>query len=329
METLKMTKKQLYGEIKNYIGISLGLVFYSFAWTAILTPAKVMGNGIPGVGMLIYYATGGEAGGIPMGYSYMAINAVLLLLGFIIIGPRFGAKTIYAMAFNSLMLILMQKYIPNDVLGLAASDKFLSAVLGGALCGLGIGICFSQGGSTGGTDIIAMIVNKYRNVSLGKVIMFCDIIIVGCSYFVFKDISTVIYGYVTVGVVGYTIDAYMQGGRQSCQLMIISKQYAPISDRIVVELHRGVTVLEAEGWYTKTRQRVLMVCCRRNEVTAICRIVKEADPEAFISNAPASGIYGAGFENLKSVAKANPGKNKKKPAAGAAVPQETDPVRTA
>lgn len=298
---MEQRKHKLLSEIKSYIVISIGMFIYSFSWIAILTPAKVIGGGIPGVGMLIYYATGGEAGGIPMGYSYMVINVILLGIGFWVLGPRFGAKTIYAMAFNSLLLIVLQELVPTNILGLEQDDKLLSAILGGGVCGLGIGLCFSQGGSTGGTDIIAMIVNKYRNVSLGKVIMLCDVVIVGSSYLVFKDITTIIYGYVTIAVVGYTIDYYLQGGRQSCQLMVISKSYADIADRVVVELHRGVTLLDGEGWYTKNKQKVLMICCRRNEATAIYRIIKDIDSQAFITNSSTSGVYGEGFDNLKTI----------------------------
>ncbi|MFI3315441.1 MAG: YitT family protein [Rikenellaceae bacterium] len=302
---MNLDKKLIFNEVKSYLLISLGLFMYSFAWTVILTPAKVMGGGIPGVSMLIFEATGGssptgELIGIPMGYSYFAINVVLIILGFILIGPKFGAKTIFAMGLNSLLLTVLQFFFSTrpDVLGLG-SDKLLSAILGGALGGFGIGICFGQGGSTGGTDIIAMILNKYQNISLGKTIIACDMIIVASSYFVTGDITSIIYGFITMSVVGYGIDLYLQGNKQTCQLFIISKKYADIADRIVSDARRGATILNGEGWFTKQPQKIIMVTCRKNETSTIYRIVKEVDNNAFVTNASVSGVYGNGFDLLK------------------------------
>ena len=291
------SRVNILNEVKSYLIITLGLSMYAFAWTTILAPANVMGGGGGGMAMLIYYATGGQAGGIPIGYSYLAINAVLIGIACLIIGPKFGAKTIYAMFCVSLMMSLMQDLVPNDILGLS-NDKLLSSLLGAAVAGIGVAMCFTQGGSSGGTDIIAMIVNKYRNVSYGRVIMLCDVFIIGSSVFIFKDISSVIYGYVVVGVYGYTIDTVIAGNKQSSQILIISRKYEEIADRIVFDIKRGVTVLDGNGWYTKKPQKVLMILCRKNETTAIYKVIKECDPEAFITVASVMGVYGKGFEAL-------------------------------
>ncbi len=303
---LKFDSKTIKTEIKQYVFIMIGLIMYSFAWTAILAPAEVVGGGIPGISMLIFQATGGasptgELVGIPMGYSYFAINVILVIIGFLLIGPRFGSKTIFAMTFNSMMLTFFQFILIDtpDLLGLG-SDKLLSAILGGSISGFGIGMCFAQGGSTGGTDIIAMILNKFRNIGIGKTIIACDIIIVGCSYFVYKDITSIIYGFVTVSLAGYTIDLFLQGNKQTCQLLIISKKYAEIADKIVSDAGRGCTVLNGEGWYSKQPQKVLMVTCRKNETALIYRIVMEVDSTSFLTNASVSGVYGNGFELLKT-----------------------------
>ncbi len=293
---MKEGTKKIYQETKAYLIISLGMLLYAFAWVGILLPAKVMGGGVSGVGMLIYYASGNL---IPIGYSYFVINAILITIGIMIIGPRFGAKTFFAMILNSVALVVMQEYMPVDMLGLV-DDKLLSAILGGAICGFGIGICFGQGGSTGGTDIIAMIVNKYREISIGKVIMICDVVIVGCSYFVFGDVTAIIYGYITMATVGYTIDLVMQGNQQSCQILVFSRNYDQISDRIVNEVRRGVTLLDATGWYTKKAQKVILVMCRKQEASIVYRIIKEEDHNAFISSTLTSGVYGQGFDTLKT-----------------------------
>ena len=292
-------RTMVWREIKSYAIITIGLIIYSFAWTNILASANIMGGGGGGIAMLIYYLTGGENGGIPIGVSYLMINAVLVTIAMFIIGPKFGVKTIYAMLAISGLMTLMQLYLPSDILGLGG-DKLLSAILGGGLAGAGIALCFMQGGSSGGTDIIAMIVNKYRNISYGRILMLCDVIILGLSVFIFKNITALIYGYVVVGVFGITLDFIIAGNKQSSQIMIMSKKYEEIADRIVIELHRGVTVLQATGWYTKKEQKVLMVACRKNQTTQIYRIIKEVDPQAFITVGSVMGVYGEGFENLRA-----------------------------
>lgn len=292
---IKLTRKQVLSEVKAYMMITVGLLIYSFAWSCIITPAEFIGGGLPGISKIVEMATGGF---LDMGTYYFIFNVMLLIAGLIIIGPMFGIKTIYAICFMSVALSILPEVVPENFIGLQ-SDKLLSAVLGGALCGVGIAICFMNGGSTGGTDILAMIVNKFYNMSLGKLLMLFDVIIIGSSYFIYHDIRAIIYGYIVLGVMGNTIDMVMAGSRQSCQLMVISKKYSQIADCIVNVAHRGVTVLDGSGWYTKNPQKVLMIFCRRSESTAICRIVKEQDSDAFISNAAISGVYGNGFENLK------------------------------
>lgn len=293
--TQALQHHKVWREIRSYIIIALGLMIYSFAYTTLLIPAKVMGGGASGVGIIVYYATGEV---IPVGITYLIFNAILIGFGVFILGPKFGLKTIFAIGFNSLALTLMQKFLPSDLMGLT-NDPLLSAILGGALAGSGIAICFSQGGSSGGTDIIAMIVNKYRNISLGKVIMLVDVIIIGCSYFVFQEISTVIYGYVTMGVLGYTIDLVMNGNKQSAQIMIFSSKAEQIAQTIIENSTRGVTLLDGMGAYTKKQQKVAMLVCRKNETSQFYRIIKEVDPDAFITVASVMGVYGKGFETLR------------------------------
>ena len=284
--------------VKEYAVISVGLILCSFAWIGILMPADVVGGGINGVGLLIYYATGGADGGIPLGLSYLVLNGFLIALGSAMIGVRFGAKTFYAIIFISAAMSVMQGVIPNNILGLS-EDKLLSVLLGGALAGGGIGICFTQGGSTGGTDIIAMIINKYKTISYGRIIMLCDLLIIGCSFFIFKDIATVIYGGVMVAVNGYTIDAVVAGNRQSAQIMIISSRYREIAESISTEMRRGVTLIDGEKWFTHEPTKVVMVVCRRYETGVLFKLIKRVDPEAFITYANVMGVYGRGFEPLK------------------------------
>lgn len=292
-----MQLKSVLRELKSYSIITLGMLAYSFAWVGIITPAKIMGGGVTGLSLLIYYATGGDQdGGIPIGYSYIVLNAIIMGIGVLILGWVFGVKTIYSMIIVSISLTLGQEYLPNDILGIA-NDKLLSAILGGVICGLGISRAILQGGSTGGTDIIAMIINKYKSVSFGTIIMLCDAVIVGASYFIYEDITTIIYGYITILALGYSADAAILGRKRTCQIMITTKKYEAISDAIMAT-GRGATLLSAQGWYTKEDQKVIMLYCRLAEAKTFHYMVKDIDPDAFISTNTVNGVLGNGFDKL-------------------------------
>lgn len=295
-----ITGKAIARGIKEYILITFGLLIYAFGWIGVILPAKIVGGGVSGMALLIFYATGGEAGGgIPLAYSIFGINLLLLVAATILIGFQFTAKTLYAVVVMSLAMGLMQQFIPADMLGLA-NDRLLSSILGGILSSVGISLCFSQGGSTGGTDIIAMIINKFRTISYGKVLMTCDFIIIGLSYFITDNgITTVIYSFVVVGAMGYTLDLLMAGNKQSSQILIHSSKYDEVAANITAGLQRGVTMLDAEGGYSRKPTKVLMVVCRKNETNVLLRIVKQSDPEAFITVGSVMGVYGKGFEQLK------------------------------
>lgn len=301
--------KNILLEAKSYLFITLGVLIYAVAWISILAEASVMGGGASGIGLLIFKATGGaEGGGIPIGTSFFFVNLILLIIGGFTIGFKFGAKTIYAILAISVFMRLGQAYLPPDIFQISG-DKFLSSILGGAICGVGISICFASGGSTGGTDIIAMILNKYFRLSVGRVLVYCDLVIVGGAIFIFKDVSAGIYGYVTMGVVGYTVDMIMNGNKQTMQLMIMTKNYKEVAAAVIANTSRGATLLKSVGWYTQSEGYVVMVCCRRNEVGLIHSVIKHVDPDAFITSSPVSGILGKGFDELK-VKRKNGGKLK-------------------
>ena len=195
---LNISKGSVRQTVKEWTIITLGVLLYSFAWVSIILPADGMGGGATGIAMLVYYATGGIDGGVPIGISYFVVNAILITAAVFIIGAKFGIKTIYSIILMSIAMSVMQAVIPNNILGLA-NDKLLSALLGGGVAGLGISLVLMQGGSTGGSDIIAMIINKYRNISYGRVVLVTDCIIIGASYFIEHNLAQVIYGYVLDG----------------------------------------------------------------------------------------------------------------------------------
>lgn len=288
--------KPLLQNIKSYTIITFGLLMYTFAWIGFIIPHQITGGGVSGIGALIYYATG-----FPVGYTYFIVNVGLILIAIKVLGANFGLKTIYGVVVASLLLSVFQRFVTAPIV----DDKFMSTILGGVLAGVGLGICFSQGGSTGGTDIIAMIINKYRNISPGRVILYCDIFIIGSSYFVLFElepaqrIETIVYGYVTMAITSYTLDAVLSGSKQSLQVFVFSRKYEQIADRISTEVARGVTVIDGQGWYSKEPQKVIITLVRKNEANDIYRIIKEIDPEAFISVATVMGVFGKGFERIK------------------------------
>ena len=276
--------------IKDYVIITFGLLAFTMGWVLFLIPAEITGGGISGVGVVIYYAIK-----IPVSVSFLAINVVLVLVAIKILGANFGIKTIYSIAVLTVFFAVFQNILKEPIV----DDTFLSAVLGGMAGGIGLGTVFSRGGSTGGTDIFAMIVNKYRNISPGRVILYCDVLIIASSYFVFESPEKLVYGYVSMWVVAYSLDSFLSGANRSAQMFIVSKKYEEIADFINNEAIRGVTVLNGTGWYTKEDTRVVMSVVRKRETSSIFRKIKEIDPEAFISMGSVMGVYGQGFEKLK------------------------------
>lgn len=281
--------------------IILGLIIYTLGWTCFLVPMGITGGGASGIGTMVYLLTGGA---VPVGVTYLVVNAILIVIAVYVIGANFGVKTIFAVGLASVLLyveqMLLTKYVP-----IMPNDILLSAIIGGAMSGLGIAIAFSQGGSTGGTDIIVMLVLKYRNMSPGKVLLMVDVLIVSSALFSLQElpfierIARLMYGYITMVTTSYVIDLYLNGRRQSLQVFIFSKNYAAISDRINSEMNRGVTVLDAKGWYSKEEGKVLLVVVRSNERSTLYKIIKEEDQAAFISAANVSGVFGRGFEAIK------------------------------
>lgn len=282
--------KKIFSLIQIYTVMVIGLALYAFGVTAFLLPVKITAGGVTGISMLIFYATG-----LPMGYPYFAINTFLVILAIRILGTSFGLKTIFSMVVISLLFNIMQVLIKEPLI----KDMFLSSVLGGILCGVGLGITFNQGGSTGGTDIIAMIINKYRNISPGKIILYCDVIIITSSFFILSSVEKLVYGYVTMWIVAYSIDAFLTGAQQSVQLFIFSEKYEQIADFINTESRRGLTIIEGTGWYTKKQVKMIMTVVRKRESPQIFQKIKEIDPEAFISQGSVMGVYGKGFDEIR------------------------------
>ena len=285
-----LSRKHLLNEVKTYVIITIGLFINALGWSAFLIPSKIVGGGVAGIAALVFFATG-----LPVAVTLLAINAILILIAIKILGTSFGIKTIYSILVLSLFLAVMPYYIKEPVV----SERFMAAILGGILCGVSVGLIFTRGGSTGGTDIIAMIANKFRNISQGKVILFCDVFIIASSWLVFRSLETIVYGYVTMGVTSYSIDLLLTGSKQSVQMFIISRESQAVADKIANEVGRGVTFLKGRGWYSNEDADIVMVVVRKRESQLVFRAVKEVDPDAFISSGSVMGVYGKGFDRLR------------------------------
>ncbi|MDD4746323.1 MAG: YitT family protein [Salinivirgaceae bacterium] len=297
MKTL-VAKISIFKQIRIWTIITFGLFVNAFAWVAFLIPGKIIGGGITGVSTLIYFATENTGFQIPVSISFFAINVVLIGIAIRSLGASFGIKTIYSVFMLSFFFGLLQAIMPAE--GFMDRDPFLFAVIGGALAGAGIGIVFTQGGSTGGTDIIAMIINKHFNISPGRLILYMDVLIISSSYFIFWKISNMVYGLVTMSVVAYAIDMLIEGQKQSVQIFIFSKLHHEISSHLGENMHRGITLLSAQGWYTKVDTKVILVVTRKHELPNVFQIIKSIDPDAFISVASVMGTFGKGFEKIRS-----------------------------
>jgi uncharacterized membrane-anchored protein YitT (DUF2179 family) len=290
VQDILKSNPKLSNSVKDYVIITFGLFLYALGWVLFLLPAEITGGGISGLGAVLYFATG-----IPVSLTFLSVNVVLVVIAIKILGANFGFKTIYSILVLTLFFAFFQNILKNPLV----DDMFLSAVLGGMAGGIGLGVVFSRGGSTGGTDIFAMIVNKYRNISPGRIILYCDVIIIASSYFVFQSPEKLVYGYVSMWVVAYSLDSFLSGANRSAQMFIVSKKYEQIADFINNEAIRGVTILDGTGWYSREKTKIIMSVVRKKETGQIFRGIKQIDPDAFITMGSVMGVYGKGFDKLK------------------------------
>ena len=308
--------------------MTFGMFCYAFGWLLCVLPAGGMGGGAAGLATLINAILPGAAADfLSIGTLVFIINCILLVLGVIIIGWKFGIKTLYCILMMSVMFNVVETYIEPDLMVnmLKGVDawRLLLVVLGAASCGLGIAVSFMQGGSTGGTDIVAMIINKFRTVSYGKVLLMTDCGILISSVFLTTTVTIansadiielttiepltslafarMIYGFIMIAVIGYTVDFVQSGNQQSNQIMIFCKDYEAMADMINNKAHRGATLIDAMGWYTKTPSKAVMVVCRKRDTSMILKLVREQDPSAFLTVGSVMGVYGQGFDALNKL----------------------------
>lgn len=280
----------LFAEVRSYFFIIIGLLINAFAWVGFLIPSEVVGGGISGLATVIYYLSD-----IPVGVSILLLNSILVAATIKILGLRVAIASVFGILAISAFFLVLPLYITEPIV----KDRFMAALLGGGIGGVGIAIAFINGGSSGGTDLIALMVNKYRNISPGRIILYLDLIIIASAYFISYDIETVVYGYVTMGVFAYTLDMLLDGSKQSYQLTVMSSKSREIADAVTREVGRGVTMIKGTGWYTKKEVNVLIIIIRKRDVPVIFSILKTVDTNAFITQAKVSAVFGTGFDQIK------------------------------
>ncbi|MEG1403813.1 YitT family protein [Bacteroides sp.] len=283
----------LYYSIHDYLIIIIGTLLYGFGFNGFILSNEIVTGGVSGICALIFFATA-----IPVSISYFLINVVLLAIAFRILGLKFLVKTIFGVICLSLSLSLFEWLMAGNPI--LQDEPFMSIIIGAFLCGSGLGLIFSANGSTGGTDIIGAVVNKYKNISIGRALLFCDFIIISSSFLLFHNVEKIVFGFVEMVVSNYVLDMVLNGNRQSVQFLIFSQKYDEIAESIIKDLGRGCTILDGVGGYSKKAVKVVVLLAKKSESVFIFRLVKEVDPQAFISQSIVRGVYGEGFDQIKT-----------------------------
>lgn len=289
MGNYKFSLKQHY--VKDYLTILFGTFIYALGITQFITPHKFVTGGLTGIAILLNYAID-----FPISITLFSVNAILIIIAWRILGTHFLFKTIVGVGSLTMFLAVFEQLNFQPIM---TTEHIFAGLVGGILCGVGIGLVFSVNGCMGGTDIIIMIINTRRNFTPGRLMLMIDLAIVTSSFLIFKSIETIVFGIIIIVVTTTAVDYVINGVRQSVQLFIFSKEYDKIATGINSELHRGCTILNGMGWYSKNPINVIVVMAKRTESVTIFRLVKAIDPNAFISQSSVIGVYGEGFDKIK------------------------------
>ena len=287
-----MKTSKILNVLWDYLLLTVGSVIFCMAWTSFMIPNGLSSGGLTGLCTILQYGLG-----IPVGVTYPVLNIILLVLGFLVLGKGFGFKTVYVIALTSVLFDVLPQFPNLEVL---MDEKLLVALVGAAMESVGIGLVLLRGGSTGGTDILAMIINKYWPVSPGKVYLYSDIFIISCLLFVpDKGLVDLIYAFVVMLGFSFGVDFVLLGNKSSVQILVFSSKYQEIADHIINELDRGVTALQSVGWYSQKESKVLLIIARKQQMNEVVNGIKEIDKKAFISVSTAMSVFGEGFEEVK------------------------------
>ena len=296
-----MKPNKILSVLWDYFLISLGTLIFCLAWTSFIQPNGLTSGGLTGLCTIIQYGTNGA---VPIGWTYPIINGGLLVLGFLCLGKSFGFKTIYVIALSSALFSILPNFngeVWNPDFEVHMDNKLMVALVGAFLESVGIGMVLLRGGSTGGTDIVAMIINKYWPISPGKVYLYSDIFIIASLLLVpGRGVEDLIYAYVLMVGFSFGVDYVLLGNKSSVQILVFSSKYKEIADHIIHDVQRGVTALQSVGWYSQKESKVLLIVARKQQMHEIVQEVKNIDKHAFISISSANSVYGEGFEEIKT-----------------------------
>ena len=295
----KPKRGRIWEFLKDFFAINLGMATYALGWAAFLLPYHITTGGMTGMFAILYYLTK-----FPISAAVLISNAILLLIAFKPLGWKFVGKSAYAAVALSLFLEMGQQMMTDDagnlIQILGEGQDSMACVLGAVLNGLGLGIVFLSGGSTGGWDIIAALVNKYRNISFGRALLYLDFLVIGSCWPIFHDWRMVVFGYVTLAVYTYVLDMLINSARQDVQFIIFTNKPDEISQRIITETCHSVTSMNGEGYYSHQEIKVLITIVHKRESVQILRMIQETDPAAFVSQSRSEGVYGNGFKAIKA-----------------------------
>ncbi len=300
-----LTRAQVWHSSKDYFFITLGMALYAFGFCGFILPTKIVMGGLAGIGTLVYFASGEV---IPVAVTQYVLNLILLAMAYRVVGRKFVLGTLFGATMISVWVGLFQPIFIGGIFenGVLPGDPFMNIVIGAAFIGFGIGMTFTHNGSSGGTDIVAAMVAKHSNVTIGRMMLYTDVFIISSSYFLTHELRYVVYGFMVLVIVSYIADLVINTNRQAVQFTIISQRWREIATAINNDAHRGCTILDGMGWYSKSTVKVLLVMCRKIESVTIFRIVKSIDPEAFITQGNVNGVYGKGFDDVKVKMKNEP-----------------------
>lgn len=294
-----MNSKKVATVVKEYLILTLACFIFAIAWEGFMIPSGMSAGGMMGLSTVLQYAVG-----IPANITYVAINILLILIAVFAMGIGFGFKTIYCILMSSLLMEVVQDVEAiHCVEGsfFYVQDRVLVPVIAGCLEALAIGLIIRNGGSTGGTDIIALMINKFWPVALGTAFLIMDLVIVALILLLpDRTFTDMIYGIVEIVSFSILVDVVVGGQKGSFQLLVFSEKYKDIADHIINKMERGVTVLRALGWYTKSEKDVLLILISRKELPGLMKEIKRLDPRAFMSVSPTNSVYGEGFEEMKT-----------------------------
>ncbi|MBE6236997.1 MAG: YitT family protein [Bacteroidales bacterium] len=296
-----MKTSKILSILWDYFLMTAGTFVYVMAWTSFLQPNHLASGGLTGLTTILDYATQGR---LPMDLTFALINVFLLVAGFLFLGKSFGFKTIYVIGLSSLLFWLLPAYFPELEVVDPDLDKIMVVLIGGAMESIGIGLILLRGGSTGGTDIVAMILNKYWPISPGKVYLYSDVFIISSLLLIPVEqgggVVNMIYAYMMMLVFSFGVDYVVLGEKSSVQLLVFSKKYKEIADHIIYDVQRGVTALQSVGWYSQQESKVLLIILRKQQMNEVINEIKRIDKDAFVSVSSANSVFGEGFEEIKS-----------------------------